>query len=57
MGLRMMVNNIGQLPENMKQNFLNMAQKMKQSMEQGQAIAYTAANINQRFQQSFKGYD
>jgi len=57
MGLRMMVNNIGQQPENMKQNFLNMAQQMKQSMEQGQAIAYTAANINQRFQQSFKGYD
>ena len=57
MGLRMMVQNIGQLPENMKQNFLNMAQQMKQSMEQGQAIAYTAANINQRFQQSFKGYD
>jgi len=56
-GLRMMINNIGQLPENMKSQFLNMAQKMKQSMEQGQAIAYTAANINQRFQQSFKGYD
>jgi P-type conjugative transfer protein TrbJ len=57
MGLRMMVQNIGQLPENMKNQFLNMAQQMKQSLERGQAIAYTAANINQRFEQSFKGYD
>ena len=56
-GLRMMVQNIGQLPENMKNQFLNMAQQMKQSMEQGQAIAYTAANINQSFENSFKGYD
>jgi len=56
-GLQMMVQNIGQLPENMKNQFLNMAQQMKQSMEQGQAIAYTAANINQRFERSFKGYD
>jgi P-type conjugative transfer protein TrbJ len=57
MGLRMMVQNIGQLPENMKNQFLHMAKKMKQSMEQGQAIAYTAANINQSFERSFKGYD
>ena len=57
MGLRMMVNNIGQLPENMKQNFLNMAQQMKRSMEQGQAISYTAANIDQKFNQIFRGYE
>ncbi len=57
MGLRLMAQNIRQLPENMKNQFLNMAQQMKQSLEQGQAIAYTAANINQRFERSFKGYD
>lgn len=56
-GLQMMVQNIGQLPENMKNQFLNMAQQMKQSMEQGQAIAYTAANIDEQFNRIFKGYD
>jgi len=57
MGLRMMVQNIGQLPENMKNQFLNMAQQMKRQLEQGQAIAYTAANIDQQFNRIFKGYD
>jgi len=56
-GLKMMVANIGQLPENMKQDFLNMALKMKKQMEQGQAITFTAANLNQRFNQIFKGYE
>ncbi len=56
-GLKMMVANIGQLPENMKQDFLNMALKMKKQMEQGQAITFTAANLNQQFNKIFKGYE
>jgi P-type conjugative transfer protein TrbJ len=56
-GLQMMVQNIGQLPENMKSQFLNMAMQMKNQMEQGQAIAYSAANIDQQFNNIFKGYD
>jgi P-type conjugative transfer protein TrbJ len=57
LGLRMMVQNIGQLPENMKNQFLNMALQMKRTMEQGQAIAYSAANIDQKFRNTFKGFD
>ena len=57
MGLRMMVQNIGQLPENMKNQFLNMALQMKRQMQQGQAIAYTAANLDQKFRNTFKGFD
>lgn len=56
-GLKMMVANIGQLPDNMKQDFLNMALKMKRQMEQGQAITFTAANLNQQFNKIFKGYE
>jgi P-type conjugative transfer protein TrbJ len=57
MGLRMIVQNIGQLPENMKNQFLNMALQMKRQMQQGQAIAYTAANLDQKFRNTFKGFD
>ena len=57
MSLKMMAQNIGQLPENMKNQFLNMAQQMKRSMEQGQALSYTAANIDQKFRNTFKGFD
>jgi len=56
-GLQMMVQNIGQLPENMKSQFLDMALQMKRQMQQGQAISYTAANIDQKFNQIFRGYD
>ena len=56
-GLEMMVQNIGQLPENMKNQFINMAVQMKNQLEQGQAIAYTAANLDQRFRSTFKGFD
>jgi len=56
-GLEMMINNIGQLPENMKDQFINMASQIKNQMEQGQAITYTAANIDQQFNNIFKGYD
>ncbi len=57
MSLKMMAQNIGQLPENMKNQFLNMAQQMKRSMERGQALSYTAANIDQKFRNTFKGYE
>jgi len=57
MGLKMMVQNIGTLPENIKDQFINMARQMKNQMEQGQAIAYTAANIDEQFNNIFKGYD
>jgi len=56
-GLESMVQNIGQLPENMKNQFINMAVQMKNQLEQGQAIAYTAANLDQRFRSTFKGFD
>ena len=57
MSIKMLAQNIGQLPENMKNQFLNMALQMKHTMEQGQAIAYTASNIDQRFNQIFRGYE
>ncbi len=57
MSIKMMAQNIGQLPENMKNQFLNMAQQMKRTMEQGQALSYTAANIDQKFNQIFRGYE
>ena len=54
---KMMLQNIGQLPEAQWRQFQNSVLQLKHAVEFGQSISYTAANFDQKFNQVFKGYD
>jgi P-type conjugative transfer protein TrbJ len=54
---KMMLQNIGQLPQAQWRQFQNSVMQLKHAVEFGQSISYTAANFDQKFQQVFKGYD
>jgi len=53
----MMLQNIGRLPEAQWRQFQNQVLQLKRIIEYGQSISYTAANFDQRFRNTFKGYD
>jgi P-type conjugative transfer protein TrbJ len=54
---RMMLQNIGQLPEAQWRQFQNSVMQLKHAVEFGQSISYTAANFDQKFRNTFKGFD
>ena len=54
---KMMLQNIGKLPEAQWRQFQNQVMQLKKAVEFGQSISYTAANFDQRFKSTFKGYD
>jgi len=54
---RMMLQNIGQLPEAQWRQFQNSVMQLKHAVEFGQSISYTAANFDQNFRNTFKGFD
>jgi P-type conjugative transfer protein TrbJ len=54
---RMMLQNIGKLPEAQWRQFQNSVMQLKHAVEFGQSISYTAANFDQKFRNTFKGFD
>jgi len=54
---QMMLQNIGQLPESQWRQFQNQVLQLKQAVEFGQSVSYTAANFDQKFKDTFKGFD
>jgi len=54
---QMMLQNIGQLPETQWRQFQNQVLQLKRAVEFGQSISYTAANFDQKFRNTFKGFD
>jgi len=55
--LKMLAQNIGKLPDDMQDKFLNMALHMKKEIERGAVIAGKVSAVDKRFKQYFKGYD
>jgi len=55
--LKMLAQNIGKLPNDMQNKFLNMALHMKKEIEHGAVIAGKVSAVDKRFKQYFKGYD
>jgi len=55
--LKMLAQNIGKLPNDMQNKFLNMALHMKKEIEHGAVIAGKVSAVDRRFKQYFKGYD
>ena len=54
---KMMLQNIGKLPETQWRQFQNQVLQLKRAVEFGQSISYTAANFDQKFRNTFKGFD
>jgi P-type conjugative transfer protein TrbJ len=54
---KMMINNIGTFPKQIKARFMGELKAMKKAMEFGDALSYTAANYDRQFRETFKGYD
>jgi P-type conjugative transfer protein TrbJ len=54
---KMMINNIGTFPKQIKARFIGELKAMKKALEFGDAMSYTAANYDRRFRETFKGYD
>ncbi len=53
---KMMLQNIGKLPQKQWRQFKNSVLKLKKAVEFGQSVSYTAANFDQNFNKTFKGY-
>jgi len=56
-GLEATLNNIGHLPEMLQADLSRMALEMKNALERGQAISYSARSIDSLYKKIFPGYD
>ena len=54
---KMMLQNIGNLPQEQWRQFQNQVLKLKHAVEFGQSVSYTAANFDKKFNTTFKGYE
>ncbi|MDQ7084932.1 MAG: hypothetical protein Q9M36_08360 [Sulfurovum sp.] len=54
---KMMLQNIGTLPQAQWEQFTNQVMQLKNALEYGQSVSYTAANFENKFITTFKGYD
>lgn len=56
-GYQQLIQNIGHLPDQMKDQFLNNLVQLKQAVEFGNAVSYTSASYDQDFKNLFPGFD
>lgn len=54
---KMMLQNIGKLPQAQWRQFQKQVLQLKKAVEFGQSVSYTSANFNQKFNNTFKGFD